>query len=52
MRSAGFDVIPYSFPWSGILAALAAGLFFGVLAALIPARQASKLQVVDALRYE
>jgi len=28
------------------------GLVFGALAAIIPARQASRLQVVEALRYE
>ncbi len=42
----------YSFPISGILAGIIIGLLFGALAAIIPARQAAKLQVVDALRYE
>jgi putative ABC transport system permease protein len=42
----------YSFPLSGILAGIAIGLIFGALAAIIPARQAAKLQVVEALRYE
>ena len=42
----------YSFPLSGILAGIAIGLIFGALAAVIPARQAAKLQVVEALRYE
>ena len=51
MNASGFS-IPYYFPWSGILAALAVGLAFGVFAALIPARQATKLRVVEALRYE
>lgn len=51
MSASGFT-IPYYFPWSGILAALAVGLAFGVFASLIPARQAAKLRVVDALRYE
>ena len=31
---------------------IAIGLLFGVLAAVIPARQASKLEVVEVLRYE
>ena len=44
--------IPYSFPLAGILAAAAIGLGFGALAAVIPARQAAHLQVVEALRYE
>ncbi len=42
----------YSFPLTGVLAAIAIGLLFGALAAIIPARQASRLQVVEALRYE
>jgi putative ABC transport system permease protein len=42
----------YSFPFAGILAGIAIGLIFGALAAIIPARQASRLQVVEALRYE
>jgi putative ABC transport system permease protein len=42
----------YSFPFSGILAGIAIGLIFGALAAFIPARQAARLQVVEALRYE
>jgi putative ABC transport system permease protein len=44
--------MPYSFPLSGILAGIVIGLLFGALAAVIPARQAAKLQVVEALRYE
>ncbi|HKI53603.1 MAG TPA: FtsX-like permease family protein [Anaerolineales bacterium] len=42
----------YVFPASGILAAIAIGLLFGVFAAVIPARQASRMNVVEALRYE
>ncbi len=42
----------YSFPAAGILAAVFFGLAFGALAALIPARQAARLQIVEALRYE
>ena len=42
----------YAFPLAGILAAIATGLIFGALAAYIPARQAARLQVVEALRYE
>jgi putative ABC transport system permease protein len=42
----------YYFPLSGILSAIAVGLLFGALAAVIPARQAAGLNVVEALRYE
>lgn len=42
----------YYFPLVGILAAVAIGLFFGTLAAIIPARQAARMNVVEALRYE
>jgi putative ABC transport system permease protein len=50
-RAAGFPM-EYVFPGSGVLLAVAAGLIFGVLAALIPARQAARLEIVQALRYE
>lgn len=42
----------YSFPVNGVIAALVIGLFFGVLAAIIPARQAARLEIIRALRYE
>jgi putative ABC transport system permease protein len=42
----------YSFPLGGLLAGIVIGLLFGALAAIIPARQAARLQVVEALRYE
>ena len=42
----------YFFPLAGILAASAIGLLFGALAAIIPSRQAARLEVVEALRYE
>ena len=42
----------YAFPGSAIVVAIAAGLLFGVIAALIPARQAAGLPIVSALRYE
>ena len=50
-RAAGFPM-EYVFPASGALLAVAAGVLFGVLAALIPARQAARLEIVQALRYE
>ena len=39
-------------PTAGVLAAIAVGLLFGVLAALMPARQASSMEIIKALRYE
>jgi putative ABC transport system permease protein len=49
---AGFFPIVYMFPVQGILTGIAIGLIFGVLAAIIPARQAARMQIVEALRYE
>jgi putative ABC transport system permease protein len=42
----------YSFSADGLILAIAAGLLFGAFAAIIPARQAAKLEIVQALRYE
>jgi len=42
----------YSFPYAGILAGVAVGLLFGVVAAWLPARSAARLNVVTALQYE
>jgi putative ABC transport system permease protein len=47
----GFPV-EYVFPYTGLLAATAAGLIFGVVAAMIPARQAARMEIIRALRYE
>jgi putative ABC transport system permease protein len=44
--------IPYYFPWSGLLTAVAVGLLSGVLASLIPARSAARLDIIQALQYE
>ena len=51
MSSLGFPT-RFVFPTSGIILGLTAGIVFGLIAAIIPARQATKLQVVEALRYE
>jgi len=51
LNEGGF-LLHYHFPAAGLLAAVAVGLLFGVLAALIPARQAARLEIVQALRYE
>jgi len=44
--------LKFFFPGYGVLAAIAVGLIFGVLAAMIPARQAAATPIVEALRYE
>lgn len=52
MSASGIFKVAYTFPLAGVLAAIAAGLLFGVLAALVPARQASNMVIIKALRYE
>jgi putative ABC transport system permease protein len=51
MKVAGYPM-DYIFPTTGVLIALAAGVSLGILASIIPARQASRLEIVQALRYE
>lgn len=50
--SAGGYPVAYSFPYAGLVAAAATGLLFGVLAALLPARQAASMDILRALQYE
>jgi putative ABC transport system permease protein len=50
--ASGLFKMAYSLPLAGVLAATAVGLVFGVLAALLPARQASSMEIIKALRYE
>jgi len=42
----------YSFPLGGLVLASVVGLLFGVLAALLPARRAARLNIIAALRWE
>ena len=44
--------ISYYFPYAGIVATIAVGLLSGVLASIIPARSAARLDIVEALAYE
>jgi putative ABC transport system permease protein len=44
--------VAFVFPSGGLVAATAIGLLLGVLAALVPARQAARMNIVRALRYE
>lgn len=52
ISASGIYKMEYAFPLVALLAATAAGLIFGVLAALFPARQASRMEIIKALRYE
>ncbi len=52
LNVSGIFKMQYSFPLAGVLAAIAVGLIFGVIAALFPARQASQMEIIKALRYE
>jgi putative ABC transport system permease protein len=52
LSASGLFKMAYVFPLAGVLAATAVGLIFGVLAALLPARQASSMEIIKALRYE
>jgi putative ABC transport system permease protein len=51
IHSVGFP-IAYAIPGNGILIAIVTGILFGLLAAVIPARQAARMNVINALRYE
>jgi putative ABC transport system permease protein len=51
MNVSGF-IMPYYFPYMGVVVTVAVGLIFGVLAALWPARHAAQLNIVGALKYE
>lgn len=42
----------YSFPTASIILVAVTGMLFGILAAVIPSRQATKMDVVAALHYE
>lgn len=44
--------VDFFFPYGGLLTTIAVGLLFGVIGALIPARQAARLDIVRALQYE
>lgn len=44
--------MPWTFPFGGVVLTVVVGVGFGLLAALLPARSASRLDVVDALHQE
>jgi putative ABC transport system permease protein len=45
-------VMPYYFPWTGIVVAVISGFSFALLASILPARTAAQLDIVTALHYE
>jgi len=51
LNVSGF-VMSFYFPVAGVITAVVVGMVFGVLAALAPARQAAKMNIIEALRYE
>lgn len=51
MNDVGFKM-PYSFPVAGIVAGVVIGYLFAVVASFVPARTASKLDIVAALHFE
>ncbi len=51
LNEVGF-VMSYFFPYAGLALTVALGMIFGVVAALLPARQAARLHIVEALHYE
>jgi putative ABC transport system permease protein len=44
--------VSYFFPAEGIAVAIVVGMSFGALAAIIPSREAARLEIVRALQYE
>jgi putative ABC transport system permease protein len=44
--------VEYAFPAAGLLATTAIGLLLGVVAAIVPAGQAARMDIVRGLRYE
>ncbi len=52
IAAAGYSFLKPYFPWWLILGCLAFSFFIGAASGFFPARAASKLKPVDALRYE
>jgi putative ABC transport system permease protein len=52
LLNATMYVMPYYFPWGGIVVAVIAGFAFALFASILPARTAAKLDIVTALHYE
>jgi len=52
INNLGTNLLQVSFPWWLIIGCLAFSFIIGAVSGVFPARQASKTNVVDALRYE
>ena len=52
LASVGYAFLQPAFPWWLILGCLVFSFLVGALSGFLPARAASKLKPVDALRYE
>jgi putative ABC transport system permease protein len=46
------DNIPFAVPWGTIVIFVLAAIFVGLVAAIFPARRASRLNILNALQYE
>jgi ABC-type antimicrobial peptide transport system permease subunit len=44
--------LPFSVPWGTIVVFVLAAVIVGLLAAIFPARRASRLKILSALQYE
>jgi putative ABC transport system permease protein len=44
--------IPFSVPWGTLLVFVVAAILVGLIAAIFPARRASRLNILSALQYE
>jgi putative ABC transport system permease protein len=44
--------VPFSVPWVTIVVFVVAAIVVGLIAAIFPARRASRLNVLQALQYE
>jgi ABC-type antimicrobial peptide transport system permease subunit len=52
LLAARVDFIVFSVPWGSVIVFALAAIFVGLLAAIFPARRASRLNVLEALQYE
>jgi putative ABC transport system permease protein len=44
--------ITFSVPWSQLVVFLVVAAFVGVIAAVLPARRAARVNILDAIHYE